>query len=109
MLSASGTNLLVARDEHGTIIGALTLLVYRIPSGLKARVEDVIVDAEARGQGVGEALTRAAQRLATDAGVRQIELTARPEREAANRLYRRLGFERRETNAYVWLPGADGS
>ena len=96
---------LVARDEtSGAIIGTLTLVLYRVPSGLKARIEDVIVDEAARGQGVGEALTREAMRRATDAGARMVELTSMPYREAANRLYRRLGFVNKRTNVYVWWP-----
>src|SRR5207245_1485069 len=88
---------------------ARRLLVYRIPTGLKARIDDVVVDEAARGQGAGEALTREAMRLAAEAGARTVELTSRPEREAANRLYRRLGFERRETNLYVWHPVSETS
>ena len=95
--------LLVARSDTA-IVGTLTLVVYRVASGLRARVEDVIVDEAARGQGVGEALTREAMARAVTLGVRTVELTSAPAREAANRLYRRLGFERRETNVYVWRP-----
>jgi len=94
---------LVARDG-GAIVGVLTLLVFELPTGLKARIEDVIVDERARGQGVGEALVAEAQRLAEEAGAIAIELTTARQREAANRLYARLGFERRETNVYVWRP-----
>jgi ribosomal protein S18 acetylase RimI-like enzyme len=101
---AKGQTLLAARDEGGEIVGTTTLVRYRAPSGLHGRIEDVIVDEAARGQGVGEALTREALRLATEAGVRTVELTSAPAREAANRLYRRLGFEQRETNVYVWRP-----
>jgi ribosomal protein S18 acetylase RimI-like enzyme len=104
MLAATGANMFVARDADGTILGALMLLVYRIPSGVKARIDDVVVDGAARGRGVGEALTREAMRFAADNGVRIVELTSNPTREAANRLYRRVGFERRETNVYVWHP-----
>jgi ribosomal protein S18 acetylase RimI-like enzyme len=96
--------LLLARDDEGTIVGTLTLVLYRIPTGLRARIEDVVVDEAGRGQGVGEALTREAMRLAAEAGVRSVELTSHPTREAANRLYRRLGFEQRDTNVYVWRP-----
>jgi ribosomal protein S18 acetylase RimI-like enzyme len=94
--------LLVARDDGGAIVGTLTLVRYRVPSGLRARIEDVIVDEAARGRGTGEALTREALRLASAEGVRTVELTSAPERAAANRLYRRLGFEGRATNVYVW-------
>ena len=91
--------LLVARVD-GEIAGMLTLVVYRVPTGVDARIEDVVVDESARGRGVGEALTRAAIDRARAAGAHAIGLTSRPEREAANRLYRRLGFEQRATNVY---------
>ena len=95
------TPLLVARHgEPPEIVGTLTLVVFRIPTGLRAWVEDVVVDDSARGQGVGSALTREALRRAEAAGARTVDLTSRPSREAANRLYRRLGFEMRETNVY---------
>ena len=96
---AATQTLLVDRDGD-TVNGALTLVVYRIPTGLRARIEDVVVDESARGRGVGEALTREAIRLAREAGARHVELTSHPSREAANRLYQRLGFQRRETNVY---------
>ncbi len=99
LLAGEATTLLVAREE-GRILGALTLVVFRLPTGLKARIEDVVVDGSARGKGAGEALTREALRLAAGAGARQVELTSNPSREAANRLYRRLGFEPHETNVY---------
>lgn len=92
--------LLVARNDGGRIVGTLTLVLFRIPTGLHALIEDVVVDASARGQGVGEALTREAIERARAAGADAVGLTSRPEREAANRLYRRLGFELRETNVY---------
>lgn len=102
IVASACTTLLVARDrsQSDRIIGSLTLAVFRIPTGVRAWIEDVIVDAAARGKGVGEALTHEAIRIAQSAGARTIELTSRPSREAANRLYRRLGFETRETNVY---------
>jgi ribosomal protein S18 acetylase RimI-like enzyme len=102
--TVAGETMLVARNDDGTIIGTLTLITYRVSSGLKARIEDVIVDEAARGQGIGEALTREAMRRATEAGARMVELTSMPYREAANRLYRRLGFVNKRTNVYVWWP-----
>jgi ribosomal protein S18 acetylase RimI-like enzyme len=81
-------------------VGSLTLASFRIPTGLRAWIEDVVVDQGARGAGVGEALLRHALALATGAGARSVDLTSRPSREAANRLYRRVGFKPRETN--VW-------
>jgi ribosomal protein S18 acetylase RimI-like enzyme len=97
IVDSPATSLLVARDGDA-IVGTLTLAVFRIPTGVRAWIEDVVVDEAARGRGVGEALTLAAVGLARDAGARSVELTSRATREAANRLYRRLGFEERETN-----------
>ena len=81
-------------------MGSLTLAFYRIPTGLKAWIEDVVVDDSARGQGVGEALNRAAIAEAAHRGAKHVSLTSRPSREAANRLYARLGFEPYDTNIY---------
>ena len=94
--------LFVARvpEAGGRIVGSLTLAVFRIPTGLRAWIEDVVVDGEARGKGVGEALNRAAIERAQALGARTVDLTSRPSREAANRLYRRIGFVQRETNVY---------
>jgi ribosomal protein S18 acetylase RimI-like enzyme len=91
--------LLVARVD-GQIVGSLTLIVFRIPTGVRAWIEDVVVDEAARGRGVGEALNREALRLAKDRGAITVDLTSRPSREAANRLYQRLGFTPRDTNVY---------
>ena len=99
-----GQTLLVARDDDGSVLGTLTFVRYRVSSGIKGRIEDVIVDERARGRGVGEALVREGMRLANDAGVLMLELTSMPYRQAANRLYRRLGFVRKPTNVYVWWP-----
>jgi ribosomal protein S18 acetylase RimI-like enzyme len=101
MVAAPGTSVLVARDSsRGDIVGTLTLVVFRIPTALRAWIEDVVVDESARGKGAGEALTVAACRIAAAAGARTVDLTSRPSREAANRLYQRLGFRARETNVY---------
>ncbi|MBV8080664.1 MAG: GNAT family N-acetyltransferase [Actinobacteria bacterium] len=100
----STQTLLLARDDDGTILGMLTFVLYRVSSGLKGRIEDVVVDESARGRGVGEALTREGMRRANDAGVLMLELTSMPYRQAANRLYKRLGFVRKPTNVYVWWP-----
>ena len=108
LVATPGTSLIVARDGDD-VLGMLTLIVYRVPTGIRAWIHDVVVDESARGRGVGEALTQEALRQAEGAGAISVELTTRPEREAANRLYRRLGFEQRETNAYVWRPGEPGS
>ena len=100
----SGQTLLVARGDDGGIVGCATLVLYRVSSGLKGRIEDVIVDAEARGAGVGEVLVRECMQRANDAQVLMLELTSMPYRESANRLYKRLGFVRKPTNVYVWWP-----
>lgn len=86
--------------EDGAILGSLTLVVFPIPTGRRAWIEDVVVDGSARGKGVGAALNEAALKRAAELGATTVDLTSRPSREAANRLYRRLGFEQRETNVY---------
>lgn len=96
----TASTLMIARDESGVIVGALTLAAYRVPSGVRAMIEDVIVDESARGRGVGEALIQRAIAVAKEKGVGTIALTSSPFREAANRLYVRMGFQKRETNAY---------
>lgn len=104
IVSSPATTLLVARDgPGGPIVGTLTLAVFRIPSGIRAWIEDVVVAEEARGKGCGEALTRAALKAASASGARTVDLTSRPSREAANRLYRRMGFVERETNVYRYI------
>ena len=101
MVDSPCNTVLVAKDRQtGSIIGMLTLAVFRIPTGMRAWIEDVIVDESARGRGIGEALTRESLRVAKDKGARTVELTSRPSREAANRLYQRVGFVKRETNVY---------
>ncbi len=100
MVASPATVLLVAGTDDDEIVGTLTLVLFRIPTGLRAWIEDVVVDESARGTGVGEALTRSALDRAAVAGARSVDLTSRPSREAANRLYRRLGFQPRDTNVY---------
>jgi len=99
LVDGPDTVLFVARVD-GRIMGSLTLAFYRIPTGLKAWIEDVVVDDAARGRGVGAALNEAALAAARRRGAKDVSLTSRPSREAANRLYQRIGFERRETNVY---------
>ena len=99
LVSCEADTVLIARSDD-LIVGTLTLVMFPIPSGLRAWIEDVVVDESARGQGVGAALTEEALRLARLAGVRTVDLTSRPERGAANRLYQRLGFQRRESHVY---------
>lgn len=102
IIAAPSTSVLLARDTSngGEIVGTLTLVVFRIPTAVRAWIEDVVVDGGARGRGVGERLTQEAIRLATGHGARTIELTSRPSREAARRLYERLGFTIRDTGVY---------
>ena len=106
IVDAPSSTVLIARDtrDGGRIVGMLTLVVFRIPTGVRAWIEDVVVDAAVRGRGVGEALSEAALTRAAAAGARTVDLTSRPSREAANRLYRRLGFVLRETNLYRYEP-----
>jgi ribosomal protein S18 acetylase RimI-like enzyme len=94
-----GNHLLVAR-VGGAIVGTLTLVLFPIPTGVRAWIEDVVVGDAARGHGVGAALTREAVRMARDGGARTVDLTSRPSREAANRLYERLGFQLRDSKVY---------
>jgi len=103
MIMSPATQLLLARSD-GKIIGMLMLVLFRIPTGLRAWIEDVVVDGDARGKGAGEALTRAAVASAIERGARTVDLTSRPSREAANRLYQRVGFKLRETNFYRYEP-----
>ena len=96
---SDATTLLVAWSD-GRLAGTLSLVMFPIPTGIRAWIEDVVVDEAARGQGVGEALTMAALRLAEAAGARTVDLTSRASREAAGRLYERVGFQSRETRFY---------
>lgn len=100
LLASPAVTQFVARSDEGRIVGVATLAVFRIPTGLRAWIEDVITDEAARGQGIGEALTRAMVDRARELRCTTVDLTSRPSREAANRLYERVGFERRETNVY---------
>lgn len=101
MVASDASVVFVARDgEGGPIVGSLTLALFRIPTGVRAWIEDVVVDGAVRGRGVGEALTAHALDRARSAGARTVDLTSRPSREAANRLYQRVGFVERDTNVY---------
>ncbi|MET9486187.1 GNAT family N-acetyltransferase [Nocardia sp. NPDC006630] len=103
LIAAESTTMLVARGG-GKIVGTLSLVMFAIPSGLRARVEDVVVDDSARGQGVGAALLEEAKVRAHDAGARTLDLTSRASRTSANRLYERLGFRPRESRVYRFTP-----
>lgn len=99
MIASPTSDVIVAYGD-GAILGALTLVTFRIPTGVRSWIEDVVVDEAARGQGVGEALSRFAVELARSKGAKTVDLTSRPQRVAANRLYQRLGFVARDTNVY---------
>jgi ribosomal protein S18 acetylase RimI-like enzyme len=108
LVRSPAVRLLLARDAHENIVGMLTLALFPTPTGVRAWIEDVVVDEDARGRGVGGTLTAAAIEIAQGAGARTVDLTSRPDREAANRLYVKLGFTRRETNVYRYRrPAAD--
>ena len=99
IVSSDASVLFVARVDD-KIVGLLTLVLFRIPTAVRAWIEDVVVDESARGKGVGEALSRAALEEARRRGAKTVDLTSRPSRDAANRLYQRIGFVTRETNVY---------
>ncbi len=100
--SSEASTLFIARDDAqgGKIVGSLTLATFRIPTGIRSWIEDVVVDTEERGKGIGELLTRAALKKAKELGAKTVDLTSRPSREAANRLYQKVGFQLRQTNTY---------
>jgi len=100
IIASPASRLLLARDRDRRVVGMLTIVLFPIPTGIRAWIEDVVVDTDVRGQGVGAVLTQAALDLAVAHGARTVDLTSRPGREAANRLYARLGFEQRQTNVY---------
>ena len=99
IVDSESTKLFLAIDEDG-VFGMLSLVLFRIPTGRKAWVEDVVVDEKARGRGVGKLLTEHAIQVAREHGAHSVDLTTRPSRAAANALYQRVGFEQRETNVY---------
>lgn len=104
IVASPACHLLLAREGAGTagesVLGMLTLAVFAIPTGIRAVIEDVVVDEAARGRGIARSLVAAALDLAAAQGARTVDLTSRPTREAANRLYRGMGFATRETNVY---------
>ncbi len=109
IIAAPHITMLLARDPSAgdRIVGALTLVIFRIPTAVRAWIEDVVVDGAARGRGVGEALTLAAVNLARQRGAKTVDLTSRPSREAAHRLYEKAGFHVRDTSVYRFGPKPD--
>ncbi len=99
-LVASEASVLFVASDDTSVLGMLTLILFRIPTGLRAWIEDVVVDDDARGKGVARRLSEAAVGHAREAGATTVDLTSRPKREAANRLYQSIGFVRRDTNVY---------
>ena len=104
LVESDSSTLLIARDleERSPIAGILCLTVYRVPTGVRSIIEDVVVDETMRRRGIGEALVRHAIDLAREAGAKGVSLTSNPQREAANRLYQTLGFQLRQTNPYFY-------
>ena len=109
IVTSPATDFFVATADDGTLVGVATLVTFRIPTGVRAWVEDVIVDSETRGTGVGRAITEAMIERSREKGAVTVDLTSRPSREAANRLYQRIGFVQRDTNVYRYTlrPNAD--
>lgn len=106
LIDSEASTLLVAReaDGSGSIVGMLCITVYRVPTGVRSIIEDVVVEESARRRGIGESLVRHAFELARAAGADGVSLTSNPQREAANQLYRAMGFQLRQTNPYFyWL------
>jgi ribosomal protein S18 acetylase RimI-like enzyme len=101
IIACPATHLFLAREKDGKkIIGSLTLVLFRIPTGVRAWIEEIVVDVAFRGAGVGTALCQSAIAFAKQAKARTIDLTSKPSREAANRLYKSINFVVRETNVY---------
>ena len=103
LLASDASTLLTSRDEAtGQIIGMLTLIVYRVPTGVRARIEDVVVDESMRGRGIAVHVVERALEIAREKGADGVALTSNPKREAANRLYQKVGFKKWETNVYFY-------
>jgi ribosomal protein S18 acetylase RimI-like enzyme len=105
LIATPGSITLIARhpDETGPIVGSASLVIFRVLTGIRAHLEDVVVDESARGLGIGKALTREALRIANESGADGLALTSNPHRVEANKLYQKIGFKRWETNLYFYL------
>ena len=101
IIQSEASHLLMA-EHDGQFCGSLTLAVFKSPTGTRARIEDIVVNEDARRKGVGRLLSEHALGLATERGAKTVDLTSRPSREAANALYKKVGFELRDTNVYRW-------
>lgn len=104
IISAEHIHLLVIKDKD-RIIGMLTLIENSLLSGHKAWIDDVVVDTDRRGEGIARMLLDSAIQLANSLGIEKIDLTSRPDRIAANELYKRVGFAQRNTNVYRYNKG----
>ncbi|MCL4530154.1 MAG: GNAT family N-acetyltransferase [Chloroflexi bacterium] len=102
LVKSESSTLIIARADNSSIIGAACVTVYRVPTGIRAIIEDVIVAESARGLGIGEALVQRCLDIARGKGAKGVSLTSNPKREAANKLYQKMGFRKRETNAYYF-------
>jgi len=100
ILKSDNSHLFIAEPDNNEIAGMLTLVTYQIPTGTKVWIEDVVVDESCRGKGIGQELTMHAIEFARSLGAGSVELTSRPSRISANKLYQKLGFIQRETNVY---------
>lgn len=100
IIESDSAQILIAENENGEILGTMTLIIFQIPTGIRAWIEDVVVDSSVRGKGIGKKLNLAALELAKQAGAKTVDLTSRPARQEANQLYRSIGFAERETNVY---------
>jgi ribosomal protein S18 acetylase RimI-like enzyme len=103
LASGSSTLFIASHSDYGdAIVGLATLVLYRVPTGLRAYIEDVVVDGSARGKGIGESLTWACIERAREAGASHVSLTSNPNRVQANHLYQKMGFQLRHTNVYYY-------
>jgi len=104
LINSEASKLLIARypDEDSAVVGILTISIYRVPTGVRSIVEDVIVDNEMRRRGIARALMLTALDIARGAGANGVALTSNPQRVEANLLYQKMGFAKRETNAYFY-------
>ena len=100
ILQSQNTHLLVARNQESKIVGMITVLIFRIPYVKKSTIEDLVVDVNLRGQGIGSQLMEEAVKVAKENGAHYVDFTSRPRRDESNSLYEKLGFEKRETNVY---------
>jgi len=100
IIESDSAQILIAENENGEILGTMTIIIFQIPTGIRAWIEDVVVDSSVRGKGIGKKLNLAALELAKQAGAKTVDLTSRPARQEANQLYRSIGFAERETNVY---------